>query len=223
MSAPENLMIRVLCCTQYLDPVLRESCGGAHDEAHVWYSVYAVVEHTGSLKGGHYVAYVRVDESARADVDVDVLCVLERCQLLLQEKDLLSLRKLLELYLHHTRREHTTTTGAHVPANPNASTQPQASAPVIAPASASACAEQQQQSAALRTADDGVVDTTISSITSPAAVAVEPSAAASAAATETAHKSDSSRWFYVSDSLVQPVSAEKAFAAQAYLLFYQRL
>ena len=198
MSAPKNPTIRVLCM-QYLDPVLRESCGGAHDEAHVWYSVYAVVEHSGSLKGGHYVAYVRVDE--RAPADVDVLCVLERCQLLLQEKDLLSLRKLLELYLHHTRSEQT------VPAT----TQPHDSAPVTAPAST-----EQQQSAVQQAADAGVVDTTISSTTSPAAVApAEPS--------ETAHKSESSRWFFVSDSLVQPVSAEKAFAAQAYLLFYQRL
>lgn len=201
--------------------MLRESCSGAHSEAHLWYSVYAVVEHTGSLKGGHYVAYVRVDDRASSDSELDVLCVLERCQLLLQEKDLLSLRKLLELYLQHTRREQSEmemcAAAAAVRRASSATPLPQAPACQVTHLSADASVERPQK---VDASADGVGDPAADCSTPPVANGelLPPSAA-----TETAANKSASRWFYVSDSLVQPVSSEKAFAAQAYLLFYQRL
>lgn len=211
---------------QYLDPVLRESCAGAHDEAHLWYSVYAVVEHSGSLKGGHYVAYVRVDDRAPSGSGLDVLCVLERCQLLLQEKDLLSLRKLLQLYMLHTHREQSETSSCA--ATSRASDTPrqvQLPAPPPAPAvddSAHASGERRQSAgAAVANADTCGGPGPVASDTDSS-----EESATNANATPTDRDSTSkseARWFYVSDSLVQPVSAEKAMAAQAYLLFYQRL
>ncbi|KAM4042387.1 ubiquitin carboxyl-terminal hydrolase 45 isoform 2-T3 [Anomaloglossus baeobatrachus] len=52
-----------------LAPFCSVTCKNVPEEKHVLYSLYGVVEHSGSMKGGHYVAYVKIRMPSKKDVD----------------------------------------------------------------------------------------------------------------------------------------------------------
>ncbi|XP_073531855.1 ubiquitin carboxyl-terminal hydrolase 45 [Phyllobates terribilis] len=52
-----------------LAPFCSVTCKNISEEKHVRYSLYGVVEHSGSMKGGHYVAYVKIRIPSRRELD----------------------------------------------------------------------------------------------------------------------------------------------------------
>ncbi|XP_055598388.1 ubiquitin carboxyl-terminal hydrolase 16 [Uranotaenia lowii] len=162
------------------------------------YSLYGIVEHSGTMHGGHYVAYVKVrPELPKDDHRWTYLAKSAKSELDQQSEEALRMQ-------HELAREkaHQMMTAARDSDDALTSTSSSSSSSASSPASSERSSEGEEEGAV------GYSSKPTQQQQSELLPDVDP---------------PPGKWYYVSDSHVREVSEDSVLSAQAYLLFYERI